>query len=189
MLDQGVLIIPTMLLAVGIVVHGFWRGLAAWTVTLQMVALVHFAAVVAVAFFPFPYQAELLQSHEADFGLQTNLLPVWSLIEAIATGANPSVVHQSVGNALMLMPLGVYLPLLLPRARRVGTTVSIGLGLSVAIELAQFAISALLRFPYKTADVDDVILNTAGVAFGYGIYWVASRWLPPLVVTPAQSRR
>ena len=39
-----------------------------------------------------------------------------------------------------------------------------GAGLSFVIEMMQ------LLFPGSVSDIDDLILNTAGVAIGYGIY-------------------
>lgn len=189
MLDGNWVILPTIPVAVWIVVRGYRRGIAPRTAALQTIGLVHFAAVVAVAFFPLPYQAELIQSRHAPQEVHVSLAPLWSLINSVATGSTPSVVRQSIGNFLMLMPLGVYLPLLLPRARRMAIVVLIGFAISVAIELAQLAISILLGYPYKITDVDDVILNSAGVAVGFGVYWIASHRFPALVDTPAQGRR
>jgi len=90
-------------------------------------------------------------------------------------------VLKSLGNFVLLMPLGVYLPLLLPRARRIAGTVLIGFGVSLAIELGQLGVSALLGYTYKITDIDDIILNTAGVAVGFGVFWVIRHWLPALV--------
>jgi glycopeptide antibiotics resistance protein len=160
-----------------IVAHGLRRKLRPLTLLLQLVVLVHVMAVIASAFFPFPYQRELIDVFRAHQVAHNNLVPLVSLIHAIGTGTNPSVVHQSIGNFLMLLPLGLYLPLLVPRARHVAATVLVGLGVSLAVEFGQLAISAILGYTYKIADVDDVILNTAGVAVGYGIYRVGRQWL------------
>jgi glycopeptide antibiotics resistance protein len=159
MLEAGWVVVPATPLGLWIIVHGWRRRLDPLIVLLQLVALVHGAAVVAVAFFPFPYQSEIVESGRQFRLAHNNLFPLRSLIEALSTGAYPSVVDQSLGNLLMLMPVGVYLPLLLPRARRIGFTILIGLGLSLGVELGQLGVSALLGYAYKIADVDDVILN------------------------------
>jgi glycopeptide antibiotics resistance protein len=187
-LDQGLLVLPTAILAIWIAVRGLRRQLGTWVITLQLVGLVHAAAVIAVAFFPLPVQRELIDAFRATQVAHNNLLPMGSLIGAIASGATPSVIYQSVGNLLMLMPLGAYLPMLLPAARNARTTVLAGFGVSVSIELAQLAISSMLGYTYKIADVDDVILNTAGVAIGFGMYWLLSRWLPDLRFNPSVSQ-
>jgi glycopeptide antibiotics resistance protein len=164
-------------LGVWIVLRGLRRKTGTWIVALQLVALIHLAAVVAFAFFPFPVQREIIQSGRVFQYEHNNLIPLRSLINALVTGTTPSVVDQSIGNLLLLLPLGVYLPLLMPMARRFLVTVLVGLGVSFAIEIGQLGISAILGYTYKIADVDDLILNTTGVAVGYGIYRVGSKWL------------
>lgn len=188
MLEAGWVVIPAAPAGVWIIIHGWQHRLGAWTVMLQLVALVHLAAVVAVAFFPFPYQRELIATGRQLQLAHNNLIPLRSLIEALLTRAYPSVVDQSLGNLLMLMPAGVYVPLLMPRARRVGTMIPIGLGLSLVVELGQLVTSAFLGYTYKIADVDDVILNTAGVAIGFGAYWVLSHWILGLADSSGHAR-
>ena len=51
--------------------------------------------------------------------------------------------------------------------------------LSTAIELGQLGLSELYGFPIRIADVDDVILNTAGVLIGYALWRIWS-WGAPL---------
>ena len=42
-----------------------------------------------------------------------------------------------------------------------------GIAFSLIVETTQLAISVLLGFTYKIADIDDLILNSAGVVVGY----------------------
>lgn len=53
----------------------------------------------------------------------------------------------------------------------------VGLAVSLAVELLQLGISMYLGYTYKIADVDDLILNTAGVALGYFLFRMAAQWL------------
>lgn len=71
-----------------------------------------------------------------------------------------------IGNLLAFVPLGVLVPLAL-RRRSVLLVIVAALGLSTAIELAQFLISTAGGFNYRTADIDDVIVNVAGAVLGY----------------------
>ena len=74
---------------------------------------------------------------------------------------------QVVGNFIMLLPLGIYLPLLYKRLRRFSGFVAvlfICLFVSIGIELLQLITS------YRSADIDDVILNTLGGCLGFIIY-------------------
>jgi len=74
---------------------------------------------------------------------------------------------QVLGNLVMLLPLGIYLPLLYRPLRKFSgffAVLFISLLVSVAIELLQLATS------YRSTDVDDVILNTVGACTGFLIY-------------------
>lgn len=76
---------------------------------------------------------------------------------------------QIVGNFVMLLPLGIYLPVLYKKLRRYSgflAVILISFLVSVSIEVLQLATN------YRSADVDDVILNTLGAAAGFLIYQV-----------------
>ena len=74
---------------------------------------------------------------------------------------------QILGNFVMLLPLGIYLPLIYTRLRKAFNFFAVLLIcflVSVGIELLQLATS------YRSADIDDVILNTLGGGAGFLIY-------------------
>lgn len=71
---------------------------------------------------------------------------------------------QIVGNFLMLMPLGFYVPLLYRKLSRFFIVLLVCFLVSVTIELLQLITS------YRSADVDDVLLNTAGAFAGFMLY-------------------
>jgi glycopeptide antibiotics resistance protein len=74
---------------------------------------------------------------------------------------------QVAGNFIMLLPLGIYLPLLNKRLRKVSgflAVLLISFLVSVGIETLQLATN------YRSTDIDDVILNTAGVCAGFILY-------------------
>jgi glycopeptide antibiotics resistance protein len=76
---------------------------------------------------------------------------------------------QNSGNFVMLLPLGIYLPLLYRRLRKPVSffvVAFICFLISVGIELLQLATS------YRSTDVDDVVLNTAGSCAGFIIFLV-----------------
>jgi glycopeptide antibiotics resistance protein len=72
-------------------------------------------------------------------------------------------VSQAAGNLLLMLPIGLFGPLALPWLDRWRRVLLVALLLSVFIELAQ------LRIPDRSADVDDVLLNTVGALIGYGL--------------------
>ncbi|MCR5629438.1 VanZ family protein [Eubacterium sp.] len=65
------------------------------------------------------------------------------------------------GNIGMFVPTGIILPILYKGVNRLWKAVAIGFGMSFIIEVSQ------LLFYERTSDVDDLILNTIGVAIGY----------------------
>ena len=74
-----------------------------------------------------------------------------------------SGIAQLAGNILLLAPMAVFAEIFLlqrPRAWHVALGVS---SVSLLIEMLQLVISVTTRFPSRVVDVDDLILNTAGV--------------------------
>jgi len=72
-----------------------------------------------------------------------------------------------IGNFIMLFPLGIYLPLLLKRLRRLSgffAVLLIAFLVSLGIEVLQLASS------YRSTDIDDLILNTMGACLGFVTY-------------------
>jgi len=83
---------------------------------------------------------------------------------------------QVLGNFVMLLPLGIYLPLLYTRLRKAYSFFAVLLIcflVSVCIELLQLATS------YRSTDIDDVILNTLGGGAGFIIYLLIKTIISP----------
>lgn len=103
---------------------------------------------------------------------ETNLIPLrvfattWQEITAWRTEA---LLINLLGNIVLFMPIGFCLPLLWQFSA--GRTVLTGLGCSLFIELCQL-------FLPRATDVDDLLLNTAGVLLGYGLYRLAKKHRP-----------
>jgi glycopeptide antibiotics resistance protein len=74
--------------------------------------------------------------------------------------------YEVIGNAIMLFPLGIYLPLLYRRLQNFFAVTGIALLVAFSIELMELATN------FRIADIDDVILNTAGAAAGFIVYKV-----------------
>jgi glycopeptide antibiotics resistance protein len=75
--------------------------------------------------------------------------------------------RQIAGNFIMLLPLGIYLPLLYRKLRKVSGFFAVLITsflLSVGIEILQLATN------YRSTDVDDVFLNTVGACAGFLIF-------------------
>lgn len=78
------------------------------------------------------------------------------------------MIRQLLLNVAMFIPLGFLLPVTAEKARKGWVTVSIVLLSTLAIETLQF-------FLGRSADIDDVIMNTLGGVIGYGVFRLANR--------------
>ena len=77
-------------------------------------------------------------------------------------------VKNLIGNAFLFLPMGIFLPCIFKKLRRVYKTVPLIMGMVVLVELLQLATKR------GFADIDDIILNTAGAAVGYFIFYIVS---------------
>ncbi len=93
--------------------------------------------------------------------LRVNLIP---LVNILDYDIEREAAINIIGNISMFIPTGIILPILYKRLDCFWKVLLAGAGLSFVIELIQ------LLFPGSVTDIDDLILNTAGVAIGYGIY-------------------
>jgi glycopeptide antibiotics resistance protein len=73
---------------------------------------------------------------------------------------------QVVGNFLMLLPLGIYIPLMYKKINGFIAVTFVCMIVSAGIEIMQLVTN------FRVTDVDDVILNTLGAGLGYLIYSV-----------------
>jgi glycopeptide antibiotics resistance protein len=92
-----------------------------------------------------------------------NLTPFHTIAHDWRAGGHEFVINL-LGNLAAFVPLGVLLPSAWPGRVPLSAwrAVATGAGLSLAIELAQYASGR------RVADVDDVLLNAAGTLLGYG---------------------
>ncbi|WP_368498613.1 VanZ family protein [Herbiconiux sp. A18JL235] len=88
-------------------------------------------------------------------GVRLNLVPL------LFDGPGSAV--DAVLNLFVFVPLGV---LLVAAGLRFAPTLLIGLGSTLAIEITQYATDA-----GRTADINDVITNTAGACLGWAVAW------------------
>lgn len=84
---------------------------------------------------------------------------------SLLRSSNPAMVRHAfinlVGNVIMFVPLGYFLPRIFPKMRRFFRTFFLSLGLILLVELVQYATTLGI------CDIDDLILNMAGVMIGY----------------------
>jgi glycopeptide antibiotics resistance protein len=132
---------------------------------------VNLAVVIRFVFYPFftvnGHVRPLMINLNSIQPLRINLIPFVNILDY---DNKREAAINIIGNICMFIPTGIILPILYPRLDRFWKVLLAGAGLSLVIEMMQ------LFFPGSVSDIDDLILNTAGVAIGYGIYKLVHRF-------------
>ncbi len=101
-----------------------------------------------------------------------NLIPFKTISGYISSSASIGDISLAnvLGNILLFVPMGILLPVVFKGCRRWFQVIPAGAAASIVIESIQY-------FFGRSADIDDVILNTLGTAAGYGCYFVIRSFL------------
>ncbi|KYD26318.1 hypothetical protein B4113_1096 [Geobacillus sp. B4113_201601] len=103
-----------------------------------------------------------------------NFIPLKTILETSITPVN------IWGNILLLLPLGIFVPLIHPYFARIKPFLLFALLVSSGIESVQF-LTALMdgkfaEYPSERSfDVDDIILNVSGAVIGFSLYQLWGR--------------
>lgn len=107
--------------------------------------------------------------------LKANLIPFRTvrLFVRLLSHHRPHLVRAAiinlVGNVIMFIPLGLFLPLIFRKLRKWHKTLLCTALIITAVEIAQ------LLTLVGSCDVDDLILNLAGSTVGYILYKIISK--------------
>ncbi len=166
---SGTVVYPAgIFLAVFVVVLG-----RDWPRTfLALVAVAHATILTSVALFPLPIDAAILDEGRSYAtlpiaGYTLNLVPFATIGPVLAGLGPPGSTQLLLLNLFVLFPAGIYLPLLVPPLRRPLAVVPLVVIGGASIELLQLAVSTVIGYRYRSIDVDDAILNGAGLALGW----------------------
>ena len=133
-----------------------------------LLMFVNLAVLIRFVFYPFftvnGHVRPLMINQSSIQPIRINLIPFVNILDY---DSKREAAINIIGNICMFIPTGIILPILYPRLYRFWKVLLAGAGLSFFIELPQ------LLFPGSVSDIDDLILNTAGAAIGYGIYRLA----------------
>ncbi len=168
-IDDLAVFVAALGIGMVLVVHGWLTGARKRTIISRLFGVVYASWVVSMT---------LLPIHLGPFGSGAGLDPYWrnsvnlvpgETIELYLNSSLGRVAWQNlIGNLLLLVPFGALGPLAWRKLDRWGRVIGAGLGISVSIEILQFAKRFFdMTGMTRSVDIDDVLLNTAGVAIGY----------------------
>jgi glycopeptide antibiotics resistance protein len=103
-----------------------------------------------------------------------NIIPFYGIFEILQEGKTVVIVLNILGNIIMFLPLGFFLPLLWGKNSSPKAVLIFGALLSLLIETTQ-------SFSYRGTDIDDVLLNTTGALAGYGSYRLINKLFPRFI--------
>ena len=114
---------------------------------------------------PWASPAAMLQSARERIASMESiyLTPLQTIHQQLSTIDTDESCTQLLGNTLLFLPWGFFLPLLWRRFRRFLPVAAMCLGLTCFIEFTQLFIG-------RTVDVDDLILNFLGSMCGAGLW-------------------
>ena len=131
---------------------------------------VNLAVIIRFVFFPRAladgHVQPLLFDPSAVFPFRVNAVPFVHLFDYDNIR---DIVWNVVGNAAMFIPSGIVLPIVYRKLNSFWKVVGAGALISLCIEIIQ------LPFSVRASDLDDLILNTAGVMIGYAFYSLVKR--------------
>jgi glycopeptide antibiotics resistance protein len=137
------------------------------------------ASLLAITIVPLPFSSQRASLHD-----EINYIPVVNTIGEIIRRIRFDkhlhlwdAMENIFGNILMFIPLGFLLPIFHPAFKKWRITIITGFASSALIELTQ--LFSRLIHNYRHIDIDDVILNTFGVAIGYFLYKKWNRYRKP----------
>lgn len=164
-----------------------------WTTLVRIAFATYLVVIVGLVFTPFPIppwtpftDAQLASDYRPWPFPWVNLSPFDTIRGALRFGVDWQPGRYVLGNVLAFAPFGVFIPLLWPRCRSLLGMIAVAFAISLAIESVQLGLSMLMGFPYRVADIDDVVLNVLGVLIGYVVYrtvvavWPGDRALQPV---------
>jgi glycopeptide antibiotics resistance protein len=185
----GVVVYPAAALLAALVA---WRaargGQPAFVVAMRALFVLYLGWVAGATLFPLPGRAGVAELEAVGGGVTVDLVPLASIRDVLLHGTLFSQVWILGGNVLTLAPFGFLLPFAAPRLATWRRMALAGLIFPLAIELSQLAVSLALGYSYRVTEVDDVLLNFAGVLLGYALFvLVRGHVAAPLAGNPGSA--
>jgi glycopeptide antibiotics resistance protein len=160
-----------------------WRarrhGLPTGTLTAQLLLGAWVAALVALTLFPLPWRTDearpTVVSDPREWPLPwASIAPFATIRASLHAGFGSAMGRVLIGNVLAFVPLGFLAPMADRRWASLVRILALGLVVSTAVELAQLGWDLVVGLPWRSADVDDVTVNTLGALVGYGLWRAAT---------------
>ena len=152
------------------IIWGVQKRICWKTEALLLLMYINLAVIIRFVFYPFfavdgQVQPLIIQAREI-FPPRINLIPFLYITDY---EVKREALINIIGNVSLFIPTGIILPILYKRLNSFWKVLLAGVGISLCIEVLQ------LLLPNSVTDIDDLILNTAGVVIGYALFSLVRR--------------
>ncbi len=153
--------IPTYILFINIL----WKKrYSVWKKLFYSLLFFYIVWIVAFAIFPINFDSR------NEFMINLKLFHTYYDIETYKKIGIPwKSVEQILWNFLLLLPAGIFIPILFPKIKKSLHIILIWLLISFWIEFLQL-LQWFIGIPLKIFDIDDIVLNTLWYIFAFTIY-------------------
>jgi glycopeptide antibiotics resistance protein len=150
-----------------------------------LLILLSVSFILIVVFFPFPTDANKISFMiQNGLGNKNNIIPGKSILNYIVNafyGDLGQLIYQFLGNIILFIPFGFAISLYFrEHDSNIKSALLLSFIFSLLIEILQLIFGLLLGYYYRSADIDDVILNVFGGLIGYIIF---------IFICPKNSRK
>ena len=168
MISEIYAVIPGIVIMTIVLIINYRKKVTLLHAVLTALFILYITGVICVTLFPINYSDKVSPGFNIMID-KLKLIP-FEVITKMFTqyGLFVSLV-QVGGNILMTFPLGVMLPFVMPDRKKIFYPLCF-LMFTFAIEATQFLLGYVLNTFYRTADIDDIILNFTGAMLGYLLY-------------------
>ena len=159
------LVFTSIYLAIRLVIWNKQKRIDLKREAVLLLMYINLAVIIRFTFFPMSkvngQVQPLIFDIAAAFPFRVNLFPFVNLFDY---DNKRDLLLNVIGNTAMFIPSGIVFPIIYNQLDSFAKVSSAGFAMSLCIEIIQ------LPFSVRASDIDDLILNTAGVMLGYGIY-------------------
>lgn len=151
-----------------------WKTPLVYILRLSFTAYI--CVVLGLTLLPFIFEPTVIKHRLQEAGDQSDAFSFIPFASTLATFEQSQSVGFDIflrligGNLIMLLPLGIYIPILWRKFCTWKHALGIGLIGSGTIEFLQFLMGYSTGYYYRTVDIDDVLYNTLGALLGYFLY-------------------
>lgn len=172
--DSCLILIPVaILLGIIYIIAKKKKRTVLWSFIFKLFFVIYLITLFNILFLPIPISMRAVETQKMIFGHDNNfysIIPFQSTIEFLKHNASFDFIIQVGGNIALFIPMGFFLAINYIKQHQFIRILVITSIVAFCIEIIQLSISLAFRYPFRYADIDDVIFNAIGALVGILCY-------------------